>query len=109
VRRTLQDVTAHGLVHRLPGGQGKADSWWLDQRTTEVFARLPAGVLGSDEPSDVNRPHPPGDLPGGSPPAASETVPGDPHRGAEAGPHADEDEVERLAELARHLREGRER
>jgi hypothetical protein len=49
VRRTLEDLTAHGTVRRSPGGQGKADRWELTEWT---WCRWPSGTVpASPEPS----------------------------------------------------------
>jgi hypothetical protein len=97
IRRTLEDVTAHGLVSKFPGGQGKADSWTLLDRARAVFKRLPEGVLLPETGPDVVPPHPSGDFR----PTPERDRASNPQGGAEPGRHVGEDEIERLAELAR--------
>jgi hypothetical protein len=49
VRRALEDLTAHGVVRRLPGGKGHADRWELTEWT---WHRWPSGTVpASPEPS----------------------------------------------------------
>jgi predicted ArsR family transcriptional regulator len=40
VRRSLEDLTAHGLVHREHQGEGKANLWQLTTWTRERYSEL---------------------------------------------------------------------
>jgi DNA-binding IclR family transcriptional regulator len=42
-RRALEDLAAHGIVHRLGKGQGKADRWRLSEWTIQRCAD--AGIV----------------------------------------------------------------
>jgi hypothetical protein len=39
-RRALEDLMVHGVVTRIPGGEGKADLWTLSARTATWLGRL---------------------------------------------------------------------
>jgi hypothetical protein len=50
-RRALEDLTAHGIVRREPGGQGKADRWGLSDFTLSLYGSartVPEKSEGSD-------------------------------------------------------------
>lgn len=54
VRRTLEDLAAHGVVVRSPGGRGLPDTWTLsdDARTKlDTVSRTPPEVSGTPSPS----------------------------------------------------------
>ena len=74
-RRSLEDLAAHQMVTRLPGGQGKADKWTLAPQTLEWLGQMtfPLKSPGVPDPTadpGSARPH----TPSPSPPDKSGTV-----------------------------------
>jgi hypothetical protein len=48
-RRALEDLTAHGVTHRQPGGSGKADLWTLTPFAREHYTAATGGVPETSE------------------------------------------------------------
>jgi hypothetical protein len=54
VRRALEDLAAHGVVTRHPGGKGKADEWQISLETKGLIARaeIPRPTLSETSKGD---------------------------------------------------------
>jgi hypothetical protein len=53
-RRALEDLVAHGVVTRIPGGEGRADLWELTEQTRGWLDRmtLPVSSVGERTPTN---------------------------------------------------------
>lgn len=90
VRRAAEDLTAHGLVLRESGGQGKADRWTASDFTLESFAALtfPEMSTTKGKGKEIGDSNPRSD---GLSPIRSDV-----------SGTVDEEEIERLAALSRN-------
>ena len=55
-RRALEDLTAHGVVVRIAGGQGRADRWYLAKQTEAWLAATVPVLSEGVDPSEATVP-----------------------------------------------------